>query len=316
MASLSTPQASPSVGEVVMYALHGARDEDQVFYDETAEDEDEDGTEHSGDDDLDEDEDEEDEDEEDFHNAVYHACPIHSAEWPLGQPSYYQDVGAYLSDDDPDQSESADAAPVGYAVSHLLADDMDMDYVLEYDSEAVFTWPEEPQINPSSATVADTAFTTGFQAVAVAAGALDAAYATIPPHPAADLGPAATWGHIYQFSVSNPNPTTIGPSNYGLTDFLRHWARQSRILSNASRGPCPWPARVSSLETSQPASIEYEDLEGDQCDFQGVDWDDIGVTRRGARERRLLTYSNYVNIPGSDRWTVSASGILGSTVAH
>jgi hypothetical protein len=293
----------------MMYALYSAQDEDQVFDDEGVDDEDEDETEDSGDDDLDDDEEDEDEDEDEegLHNAMYHACPIHSAEWPLDQPSYYQDLDPYLSDDDLDQSEGAGPAPVDYAVSHLLADDVDMDYALEYDSEVGFTWLEEPESNPPSAPVADPAFAAGFQAVAVAAGALDAAYAnTAPPLPATDLGPgAAAWGHIYQFSVSNPNPTTIGPSNYGLTDFLRHWARQSRILQNVSRGPCPWPARVNSLETCQPASIEYEDLEGDQCDFQGVDWEDIGVTRKDARERRLLTYSNYVNIPGSDRWTVS-----------
>jgi hypothetical protein len=77
-----------------------------------------------------------------------------------------------------------------------------------------------------------------------------------------------------------------------------------------ARGSCPWPARVNTLQSSQDEVIEFDDLEGDQCDFQGVDWEDIGVTRSDARERRLLTYSNYVNIPGSDRWTVrTAAGL-------
>jgi hypothetical protein len=117
------------------------------------------------------------------------------------------------------------------------------------------------------------------------------------------LAPEVAWAH--NLSFSNPNPTTIGPSNYGLTDFLHHWARQSRVLQSMSRGSCPWPSRVNALQASQDESIEYDDLEGDLCDFQGVDWEDIGVTRMDARERRLLTYNNYVNIPGSDRWTVS-----------
>ena len=117
------------------------------------------------------------------------------------------------------------------------------------------------------------------------------------------LAPGAIWAHTLSFS--NPNPTTIGPSNYGLTDFLHHWARQSRILQTMARGSCPWPSRVNALQAARDASIEYDDLEGDLCDFQGVDWEDIGVTRMDARERRLLTYNNYVNIPGSDRWTVS-----------
>ncbi|KAK4128219.1 WD40 repeat-like protein, partial [Parathielavia appendiculata] len=141
------------------------------------------------------------------------------------------------------------------------------------------------------------------QAESMAAHTQAAAYASVAAPPATDFGLDDIGTYIYQISVSNPNPTTIGPSNLGLTDFLRHWARQSRILQGMARGICPWPAKINSLETSQAASVEYEDLEGDECDLQGVDWEDIGVTRRDARERRLLTYSNYVNLPGSDRWT-------------
>ncbi|KAK3310377.1 WD40-repeat-containing domain protein [Chaetomium strumarium] len=143
---------------------------------------------------------------------------------------------------------------------------------------------------------------------------LGGAYVNMPVMPVANVplpsvanmlfggfAPADAWA-AQPFSYSNPNPGIIGPSNYGLTDFLRHWARQSRAMPLA-RSSCPWPARVNSLDDDTQLSwVGYDDLEGDQCDFQGIDWEDLGVTRRDARERRLLTYANYVNAPGSDRW--------------
>lgn len=106
---------------------------------------------------------------------------------------------------------------------------------------------------------------------------------------------------------SNTNPATLDPNNYGLVGFLHQWARQSRMLQGLSRGKSPWPAKINELAGSEATRIKYEALQGDKCDIQGVDWDDLGVSRKEARERRLLTYSNYVNQAGSDRWTVSAT---------
>lgn len=295
-------QDGGGVSQLIMYTLDGTEDEDEAL--EGEEDDDDDETDDSGEYDLDDD----DEDEEGLHGAEYHGCPIHDPQWPPDQPSYYQDLDAYLSDD-LDQPEDTAAPLIDYVVSHLVADDVDMDGPAEYDSDVGFTWTEGAGSSLEFAveTEPDIAASDPAAAMMAHAHAHMAAYASMPPLPAMDLDPGAAWTHIYQFSVSNPNPTTIGPSNYGLTDFLRHWARQSRILQGMARGSCPWPAKVNALETSQIASIEYEDLQGDECDFQGVDWDEIGVTRRDARERRLLTYSNYVNIPGSDRWTVSVT---------
>ncbi|EON96940.1 putative wd repeat-containing protein [Phaeoacremonium minimum UCRPA7] len=105
-------------------------------------------------------------------------------------------------------------------------------------------------------------------------------------------------------ALSNPNPNTLGPENPGLFDFLRHWAWQSRCLQGLARerGRYPWLPQVNLQASERVPFIGVNHLEGDRFDFQGIDWMKLGVTRREARERRLLTYKNYVNKPGSDRW--------------
>ncbi|KAK4190544.1 WD40-repeat-containing domain protein [Podospora australis] len=108
---------------------------------------------------------------------------------------------------------------------------------------------------------------------------------------------------VHPVALSNPNPATLGSSNYGLSDFLHHWARQSRMLQGLARGRSPWPAKIDDISCSERTKVSYDDLQGDGCDLQGIDWDELGVGRKDARERRLLTYNNYVNIPDSDRWT-------------
>ena len=110
----------------------------------------------------------------------------------------------------------------------------------------------------------------------------------------------------HPIALSNPNPNTLGPENPGLFDFLRHWAWQSRCLQGLARerGRYPWLPQVNLQAAERVPFIRVTDLEGDRCDFQGIDWAKLGVTRREARERRRLTYKNYVNKPGSDRWQV------------
>ncbi|KAG7132274.1 putative WD repeat-containing protein C2A9.03 like [Verticillium longisporum] len=50
--------------------------------------------------------------------------------------------------------------------------------------------------------------------------------------------------------------------------------------------------------------MSYEELNGEGMDFQGLDWEDIGVSRKYARERRKLTYKNYTNKLDSDKWKI------------
>ncbi|KAK4101711.1 hypothetical protein N658DRAFT_506884 [Parathielavia hyrcaniae] len=305
--------------EVMMYALVGEEEEDHVVYsyeDSIAdgdvgsdEAEDSDDTDHDDDgadeeDEYDEDEDE-NEGEETMHGSEHHGLPMpyHYELWPPNpQPYFDESFDPYLSDD-LDQSENTGVPLVDYLASHILGDDVAMHDAADSDMEAGLFWPEEAGATSASVNAAAADIAASVQAEAIVAHTQAAAYASIVPPPPTDLAPGNVWTHLYQISVSNPNPTTIGPSNLSLTDFLRHWARQSRILQGMARGSCPWPAKITSLDASKPSSVEYQDLQGDRCDFQGVDWKYIGVTRRDARERRLLTYSNYVNLPGSDRWT-------------
>lgn len=109
----------------------------------------------------------------------------------------------------------------------------------------------------------------------------------------------------------NPNATPLGPENHSLPDFLRYWAYQSNGawhgLNARERGRYPWSARISTQMARPVSHVDYDDLEGDRYDVQGIDWEDLGVTRNEARERRLNTYKNYVNIPDSDRWQVSTA---------
>ncbi|KAK0754001.1 hypothetical protein B0T18DRAFT_26806 [Schizothecium vesticola] len=105
-------------------------------------------------------------------------------------------------------------------------------------------------------------------------------------------------------AASNPNPHTLGGRNVGLADFLHHWARQTRSSSGLTRERAhyPWPTRIHDMVAKPAKKVRYADLEGDMCDLQGINWEDLGVTRKEARERRLLTYKNYVSTENSDRW--------------
>ncbi len=245
-----------------------------------------------------------------------HHCPVYQHHQPLpDQVSYYHGPDAYLSDD-PDMSDDAGAPLVNYVVAQLLNDDVDMDAPADEDSDFDFSWAEDLGTTAQSLAALGPEITLPAHAAAMDADAdtepdilagMGLAGVAIPTELGLFGQPplGVTWTH--PFSFTNPNPTTIGPSNYGLTDFLHHWARQSRVLQGVARGGCPWPAKINSLESEPAQSTEYHELEGDVHDFQGVNWEDIGVTREAARERRRLTYNNYVNLPGSDRWTVSAS---------
>jgi hypothetical protein len=100
----------------------------------------------------------------------------------------------------------------------------------------------------------------------------------------------------------SPNMSNLNPGNYPLVEFLQHW-------SFAGGSPKPRANRVTDLAGAQVTHVQYGDLAGDQCDMQGIDWEDLGVTRKDARERRLLTYRNYTNQQGSDRWHVSSTRV-------
>lgn len=245
-----------------------------------------------------------------FHYTEHHNCPVHHLlPSDVSYSPFYQEPEGDFSDgldesDDADADADTGASLNDYPFPQPIANDVDMEDPADVDSHGQPTWAEDMGSDSESALDPDSDTAAEAQAVAIAMGTVPfAPTTTFTSITWEQAPPGATWTHT--FSISNPNPSTIGPSNYGLVDFLRDWARRSRILQSMSRGSCPWPNQVNALQSLPETTIKYADLEGDQCDLQGISWDSLGVTRRDARERRLLTYSNYVNVTSSDRWTVS-----------
>jgi hypothetical protein len=214
------------------------------------------------------------------------------------QPSLYgaQAFHSYLSSDmDMDVSEDGGAPLELEHLVNALSTDMDIDSSAGSDNG----------FDPISAAYGTSWHTAGLeldQIIPVSHLYHISPFASVGDTLLDGFDPPDAWA-AHPFSLSTPNSAILGPSNYGLTDFLRHWARQSPAMQVARSSSGPWPNKVESLDAdTQLSSVGYDDLEGDQCDFQGIDWEDLGVTRRDARERRLLTYANYVNVAGSDRW--------------
>ncbi|PHH81666.1 hypothetical protein CDD82_255 [Ophiocordyceps australis] len=100
--------------------------------------------------------------------------------------------------------------------------------------------------------------------------------------------------------ASNPNPTILGSENYGLVAFLRQWAYEGHTRATTRLGT-PHIGEVRRQADAIVEDVTYEDLMGDKCDFQRLDWTSMQTTRDAARRRRRERYVNYVNRPGSDR---------------
>ncbi|KAI0423568.1 WD40 repeat-like protein [Xylaria sp. FL1042] len=96
----------------------------------------------------------------------------------------------------------------------------------------------------------------------------------------------------YPLLSATPSPGMLMPGNYNALDFLRLWRwhkRQTQLLKDIKERP----------------RITYEDLKGDEYDIQGINWQDLGVTRSWARKCRSRTFRNYTNNADTDRWDPS-----------
>lgn len=301
----ATPEHGSDESEVMVHTLeqtnqevHGLQDDytDDGGYgdeDEDLDSDEDDG--HEEEEEEEDDDDDEDGDEEDNARLCYcgHHHPLHQP------PSFYSGLDGYLSDD-LDMSDDAGAPLVDYLVANLLtADEMDMDSPADSDSDIDSPSSEDDHSYPESA-VANNYDPLSNSIVTPAPNlpGLPPLFAMFDPGP--DGQPVANpWAeliHPFPFQVTNPNPGTIGPTNHGLTDFVRNVLRRSYIMPNSIDLP----------EETPSDRIEYEQLQGDQCDFQGVNWEEMGVTREHARWHRKSTYNNYVNVADSDKWRVSS----------
>lgn len=102
---------------------------------------------------------------------------------------------------------------------------------------------------------------------------------------------------------SSTNSMILGSENVGLVDFLRFWAH--RGAPGNARTLVPDIREIHAQANANVKQVTYDDLHGDHCDMQGLDWAGMGTTRAAARTKRHLSYKNYVNKEGSDCWTVS-----------
>lgn len=88
--------------------------------------------------------------------------------------------------------------------------------------------------------------------------------------------------------------------NLSLGDFLTTWSRtmdgeeDPRRRLRARWPSLPAVSKQRDLTDLEPMEPRY--LQGDHCDIQRIDWDELGVTRLEAREMRRQTYKNYTNL--------------------
>lgn len=94
-------------------------------------------------------------------------------------------------------------------------------------------------------------------------------------------------------------------NNLNLRDFLYTWGvyvNQSRATAKKrKRGPNL--AYLDRLGGDKPTEVRRSDLRGDHCDFQGIDWRKLEVSRIDARRMRMRAYTNYMNLI-APRWHV------------
>ncbi|KAI0898253.1 YVTN repeat-like/Quino protein amine dehydrogenase [Annulohypoxylon nitens] len=108
---------------------------------------------------------------------------------------------------------------------------------------------------------------------------------------------------LHPMALSNANPMSLGPENPHVMQFLElwEWSNQADITLRANN-TVPTFREIRRLARECPPRVEYQELRGDEYDFQGINWRRLGVTRNIARRRRMATFHNYVNRPASDVW--------------
>jgi len=88
--------------------------------------------------------------------------------------------------------------------------------------------------------------------------------------------------------------------NLHLGEFLHQWASVAAARKEDSkrhRTGGPSLVEVVKQRTEKNLEpIERENLQGDFCDIQRINWKDLGVSRLEARQMRRQTYKNYTNL--------------------
>ncbi|ROT39710.1 WD40 repeat-like protein [Sodiomyces alkalinus F11] len=119
-----------------------------------------------------------------------------------------------------------------------------------------------------------------------------------------------------QIFLGSPQPNSLAPQNSPLDHFLKFWAATAACFGSAGRMKAPWLSQVNEQLSEPCRRVTLEQLCGDERDVQGLNWAGMGITRLDARERRLLTYKNYTNKPGSDDYQHLAGWAIRSSESH
>ncbi|KAI2614631.1 YVTN repeat-like/Quino protein amine dehydrogenase [Hypoxylon fragiforme] len=108
---------------------------------------------------------------------------------------------------------------------------------------------------------------------------------------------------LHPMALSNANPMSLGPENPHVIQFLELWGWQGTADTQLRvHGPVPSYSQIRRLARECPRRVECGELRGNEYDFQGINWKELGITRGFARRRRMATFRNYVNRPNSDSW--------------
>lgn len=119
-----------------------------------------------------------------------------------------------------------------------------------------------------------------------------------PPHPLAHDDSDAAYPDDLPPDMPIGNPHLVGPPNVNpnAVQFLVNWTHESMRMP---RPTPPYRNGLTRMLMTDFTSVKYSDLAGDECDFQGINWSMMGVTRRAGRRRRKAVFKNYTNVPGA-----------------
>jgi hypothetical protein len=107
--------------------------------------------------------------------------------------------------------------------------------------------------------------------------------------------------------VSEADQTEVeDQSNLSLSDFLYSWGTTSLHSEDSKRPPRgPDLPELYKQRAEMLTPLSRADLQGERCDIQRLNWEELGVSRLEARQMRRQTYRNYTNLRFSSQWHVS-----------
>lgn len=126
-----------------------------------------------------------------------------------------------------------------------------------------------------------------------------------------------TQGNEVNFEIlidSESDHEMINTENLDLRGLFQYWANmyisQRSGYFHSSLGSIP-PIEIKEAHQYAPTKlkISINDLDDSRCDFQGIDWSVLGVTRQATREMRKKTYKNHTNILIDDNPRPSPSAL-------